>query len=323
MTVKAWVIYNPNAGRFPSRALVERAARGLQSAGWEITVRQSSSPRDLTHLAVACAAHGCDALFVAGGDGTVGKAVQGLAGTETALGVLPTGTANVFAQELGLPRLGYTDWFALAQTVRRLAAGRVARVDAGRCNGEVFMLWAGVGLDGHVISRVEPRSRLVKLLAVPSYVALSTWAARDWRGVDLRVSVDGQSMSGRYSQVIVSNIQSYGGGLFWVAREARLDDGLLDLWLFEGDSFADSLSHVFNLLSGKHLRDPRVTSFTGKSIVLEAAQPSLWQMDGEGYGRAAHFEINIWPQALKVLLPERLGRQVLSPSTLQSLREQL
>jgi diacylglycerol kinase family enzyme len=58
-------------------------------------------------------------------------------------------------------------------------------------------------------------------------------------------------VAGRFTQVIASNIQTYGGGLFWMAREARLDDGLLDLWLFEGDSFSDSLSHVINLLTGK------------------------------------------------------------------------
>jgi diacylglycerol kinase (ATP) len=95
--------YNPAAGRFPSRLLAGRAAKVLRASGWDISVKQSSNGAHITRLARQAAEDHLDAMFMAGGDGSINRAVAGLAGSETALGVLPAGTSNVFAQELGLP----------------------------------------------------------------------------------------------------------------------------------------------------------------------------------------------------------------------------
>jgi len=320
--LKAWIIHNPHAGRFPAHPFVERAARVLQQRGWETVIHQTGGPQDIQRLAAACAREGCEALFVAGGDGTVGQAAKELAGTSTALGVLPAGTANVFAQELGLAGLGYTDWFALEESASRLASGHVAEMDLGRCNGQVFMLWAGVGLDGYIIGQVEPRPRTMKHLAVPYYVAASLWAVRGWQGLKLRVQVDQQLVSGQFAQIVVSNIQRYGGGLFHLAKDARADDGLLDVWLFEGESAQDALRHAVGLLRGSHVHHPHVMGLTARRIHLEAPEPVPWQLDGERYAPAKRFEIEVWPAALRVLLPQDLPQPLFSGATAKSHRSE-
>ena len=103
------LIFNPMAGRFPSQPLVERAARILNANGWEIELLKTQGGDQITKQAKRAARDQMDAVFIAGGDGSVHKAIAGLMGSETSLGVLPSGTANVWAQELGrLPFPGQT-----------------------------------------------------------------------------------------------------------------------------------------------------------------------------------------------------------------------
>src|SRR2546429_417544 len=101
--VKAMVICNPRAGKREADSDLEGAVNVLERAGWSIPVQKSTAPGDASHLAREAAAAGLDAVMVAGGDGTLNEAVQGLAGTDTALGYLPYGTVNIWARELNMP----------------------------------------------------------------------------------------------------------------------------------------------------------------------------------------------------------------------------
>src|SRR4030043_1239890 len=184
------MIYNPGAGRFPSGILAERAANVLRSNDWSIRLIRTLDSEHVTHLARRAAEEGKEALFVVGGDGTVNMAVRGLAGSATALGVLPGGTANVLAQELGLPGLTWTRWMALEESARRLAGATAKEVDIGQCAGVPFLMWAGVGLDAFAIHHIEPRPRGEKLFANVGYEAPTAWAASVWHGINLKVTAD-------------------------------------------------------------------------------------------------------------------------------------
>jgi diacylglycerol kinase family enzyme len=131
----AYLVYNPAAGLFDKRELVIGAAARLESHGWQIQVEETGSGGDATRLAQDAARKGHAAFFIAGGDGSIGQAAAGLAGSQTALGALPGGTANVWARELGLR--GLTSWNrrALEDGAEQLARGRVQAVDVGVCNG--------------------------------------------------------------------------------------------------------------------------------------------------------------------------------------------
>ncbi|MBF8255163.1 MAG: diacylglycerol kinase catalytic region [Anaerolineales bacterium] len=99
----AWVVHNPAAGRFPAESQVRRAADVFSSAGWSVHFETAARRDDLHDLVLRAADAGAEVLVVAGGDGTVGLAASLLRGSDTALAVLPTGTANVWARELGTP----------------------------------------------------------------------------------------------------------------------------------------------------------------------------------------------------------------------------
>src|SRR4030042_4534452 len=194
--LNADMIYNPSAGRFPSGMLAERAANVLRANGWNISLIRTESSEHVTQLARRAAEAGKEAIFVVGGDGTINLAVRGLAGSTTALGGLPAGTAYVLAQELGLPGMRWTRLMALEESARRLAGATIREVDIGLCGSTPFLMWAGVGLDAFAIPHIEPRPRGEKFFANMTYVASTVWHASYWRGNNLKETEDNLHISG-------------------------------------------------------------------------------------------------------------------------------
>ncbi len=306
---KALLIYNPYAGRFPSGLLAERAAVVLLHAGWMVQMEQTQGPEHVTALARQAAEQGLDALFAVGGDGTVNLAARGLVGSQTALGVLPGGTANVFAQELGLSPLNWVNLLGLEESARRLADAPTRSMDVGMCLGIPFLMWAGVGLDAFVIHHIEPRERWEKTLASVGYGASSVWHAAFWRGINLRVVADGKEVSGHYLLAIVSNIHLYAGGMAQISPDACLDDGQMDLWLFEGDTIGNAVQHAWDLLAARHMDSDLVHHLSFRHLVMESDAPLYVQVDAEPVDVSGHsVEISIQPQVLRVLVPEHTPR---------------
>lgn len=306
---KALLIYNPYAGRFPSALLAERAAVALLNAGWMVRMQQTQGPEHVTALARQAAEEGLDALFAVGGDGTVNLAARGLLGSQTALGVLPGGTANVFAQELGLSVLNWTNLLGLEESARQLANAPVRSMDVGMCRGTPFMMWAGVGLDAFVIHNIEPRERWEKTLASVGYAASSVWHAAFWRGINLRVIVDGEEVSGHYLLAIVSNIHLYAGGMAQISPDACLDDGQMDLWLFEGDTIGNAVQHAWDLLAERHMDSELVHHRSFRHLVMESESQLYVQVDAEPVEMPERsVEISIQPRALRVLVPKHTPR---------------
>ncbi len=307
------MIYNPYAGRFPSAMLVERAANVLRASGWSIRLIKTRSGGHVTQLARKAAEVGKDVLFVVGGDGTINLAVRGLAGSETALGVLPGGTANVLAQEMGLPGLSWTRMMALEESARRLADSSVHAVDMGQCGGIPFLMWTGVGLDAYAIHHIEPRPRGEKLFANMSYAASTAYHATLWHGINLKVTADNLNISGHYLLALISNIHLYAGGLAQISPYALLDDGMMDLWLFEGDTLVDTIQMAWDLYAGRHVDSERVHQVGFKHVLLESDSALYVQVDAEPLPYHAHsIEISVIPQGLRLLVPKDTPRELFS-----------
>ena len=168
--------------------------------------------------------------------------------------VLPAGTANVFALELGLPTLSWTNWTALETTVNRMLKGTVRTMDVGICQGIPFLMWGGAGFDAFIVHHLEPRSRWQKQFAIPQYLANMAWYVRNWSAMNLQIWVDGEKVTGTFIVALVTNVHLYAGGLAEISPGARLDDGFMDLWLFSGESLVEIAQHMYDLASGKHCR---------------------------------------------------------------------
>jgi diacylglycerol kinase (ATP) len=307
------MIYNPNAGRFPSGILAERAANVLRASGWTIRLIMTQSAEHVTQLAYRAAQDGKEALFVVGGDGTINLAVRGLAGSETALGVIPGGTANVLAQELGLPGLTWTRWMALEESARRLAKAKIHEVDIGQCGGTPFLMWAGVGLDAFAIHHIEPRPRAEKLFANMVYAASAAYHATLWHGVNLEITADKMQISGHYLLALMSNIHLYAGGLARVSPFALMDDGSMDLWLFEGETLGDTIQMAWDLYGGRHVDSEKVHYVAFKHLKIESDSNLYVQVDAEPLPTNAHVvEIDVISKGIKLLVPAGTPRELFS-----------
>ena len=300
---KALLLYNPAAGRIPIRPFIGGIMRPLRMAGWKVEVVETISGRDSTRLAHQAALEKFDGVFAIGGDGTVGQVASGLINSDTALAVLPGGTMNVWARELGLYTFDLLHLGALRQNARLLANAQVHRVDVGMCNGNPFLLWAGVGLDARIVSQLEPRKRFAKYLSVPQYVAASVWTASTWHGMDLHVWSGDQSVDGHFLLAVVTNIRRYVGGMAVLSPEAYIDDGEMDLWLMSGNNVADAFRHFFDILAGRHLTNEEARKLPFQHVRIESETDFSVEMDGEPRMSGKQVDIRVEKQALNVLIP--------------------
>jgi diacylglycerol kinase (ATP) len=315
MKAKAVLIYNPAAGPRDARRSLKRISSYLKRRGWSVELQMTQGPGEASSLARAAAQANYDVAIVAGGDGTIGEAVNGLVGTQTALGVLPMGTANVLARQLGIPISILTHPSRLEEAADGLAKGNIRLVDVGQIIGQAndryFLCWAGIGLDAQVTTKMEPRSQHTRRLGILPYAIAAVMVARDFQGVRTRVSLDGSVVRGRTLLTLVSNIRQY-GAVFNIARDARIDDGLLDVFVFNGLGFPYAARHLLKIITQRHLRDPQVVYRQARHIEVQTEWAVPVQVDGDPVA-ATPITLKMVPRALGILVPPSAPSGLFAP----------
>jgi diacylglycerol kinase (ATP) len=312
------LIYNPSSGRFPAGPLIKGVKKALAKGDWEVKVVESSSKASLVDHARQAVQRNDQVVFVAGGDGSVGTVASVLADTGTALAVLPAGTANVWAKELGLQHLDWWHWFALEDAAYRLTQGTYQLADLGVCNGKEFLLWAGMGLDAEIVRSIEPRGRWEKSLGTAQYATLAMWETLGWEGIQLQVSAPEVEIEGKFLVAVASNIRAYAGGFVELALHAKIDDGLLDFWLFEGTSFKDIAYHAIQVLRGTHVDAPGIFHFQAPSATFYAGDGLAIQLDGEPEMKDPPIELSVRKKVLRVLVPKGGNPKLFSSAMMDS-----
>ena len=316
--MKAQLILNPAAGYREALRDLQRAIEHLEGRGWEITLRETRGRGDATTYARETVAAGFQAVIVVGGNGTINEAVNGLAGSDVALGVLPMGTGNVWAAEIGLlptpTPLYRPDLLASART---LTEGQTHRIDLGRAGDRYFLLWAGVGIDAQVTREVETELQAMKRRLGPWAYALASLTIA-WRFVGTRATllIDGRKVRHRVILVLISNAQLY-AGTARVAARARLDDGLLDVCCFKGHGFLTTLRHLASVVTRHHLRDPQVEYYHARRITIHTSRPLPVQVDGDPIG-ATPMAFEVVPKALKVIVPPNVPQGLFESKLLKT-----
>ncbi len=307
--MRATLLYNPIAGTKSHLKDVQLAADYLADQGWEIvSVEQTRGRGDATTYARQAVADGCDALFVAGGDGTLAEAVDGLIGSDTALGVLPGGTGNVFARQLNLPVPGGLHPHPIVETAHQLLAGQARWVDVGRITpregtgtARHFICWGGVGFDALVNRTVNEDRERLKRMGTGATVVQGFLTLRHFAGTSAVVRVDGQRVSRRMVMLVANNIQLY-GIIFHMAQHAVMDDGLLDVFCFQGTGAASTLYHAVKLLFNRHIQDPQVDIYRARRVEIRTYRPLPVHVDGDYIGNTPVI-IDVVPRAINLLVP--------------------
>ncbi len=300
--MRCMLIVNPTAGPVNVQPQLPAVLNYLEDHGCSVTLHQTEHSGEATELAELARDKGLDAVFVVGGDGTINEVVNGIAGSRVALGVLPGGTGNVWARELGLPRLSPLHLQPLVDSIQALFPCSTRRIDLGLANGRYFLQWSGLGLDAAVTYAMEPRTRIQRRMGAIGYISAGLNTAATMAGQRTRIYIDGMRIYRRSILIVVSNSQLY-GGITRIATDARLDDGLLDVSVFEGRGFSSILRTFFSVLTGLHVHDPHHTSYRGREIQVHAEKPMPVHVDGDPFSTTP-FECEVVPRALTVLIPQ-------------------
>lgn len=307
--MKALLIYNPAAGQRIYRDEVHQAADLLSRRGWEImAIKETLGVGDATTYAREAVAAGYDAVFLAGGDGTIAQVVDGLVGSETALAVLPAGSGNVFARQLNLPVPGGLHLHPILEAARLLSEGQVRPVDVGRITprksqgpSHHFLCWGGVGFDAEVNLAVAQETQRKKRLGIIAFLATGFFLLQHYAGTAAIVRIDGKRIGRRIIMLVANNIQLY-GVFVRMAPAALLDDGRLDVVCFQGSSPLRTALHAVRVILGLHFGDPKVELYRAKRVEVNTYRPLPVHVDGDAIGYTP-VVIEVVPRALKLLTP--------------------
>jgi len=284
---KILVILNPAARGERAKSMRE----AIQGLSIRAVVRETRAAGDAEAMAERAVEQGYRTIVAAGGDGTVNEVVNGIAGADVTLGILPVGTMNVFALELGIPQNNLKKAWAVIEQ------GRCREIDLPCGNDEHFVQLAGVGLDAEVVKQTTPDFK--KALGPASYVlSLLQVAARKAPKIVVR-SADGKVRRGSF--VLVGNGRYYGGPLV-LFRNARLDDGLLDVVIFKNQSHWDVMRYLHAIVFGNHQELPDVEYFQTKSVQVSSDTDVPVELDGEMVG-VLPYEFGFAKRNLHVLAP--------------------
>ena len=309
------IVRNPRARRAPSEAALREAAEPLRAKGVWIDLRSTEAPGHAREIAAEAARDGVDLLVAAGGDGTIHEAINGLAGSDTALSAIPSGTANVWAREVGIPRGSRAlAWIEGARRVR-IDLGRAEFEDpVGSRSERLFLLMCSTGLDAEVVRRIGGGGRAKRRLGKILYALHGTERLLRAPPVRTRIAIEGPPADTTIERsllfAVAGNTRLY-GGISRLTGDARADDGLLDLAAFCGGGLASRLTlsaRVYPRALRRGLRGslaPRAGGaaeyLRGAGFRIEPETPLAVQADGEYLGETP-LTLSVAPRALDVLI---------------------
>ena len=285
------VVVNPTARNMPKREKLRELLDPLIQEGHSLSLQVTSGPGDAIAIARDAVRDGATRIAACGGDGTLNEVINGVGDAGVAVGVLPAGTGNVWAKEVGIPR-------DIGKAARLLVEGSVRRVDLGEANGRRFILMCGLGLDGVVTGMVKERMK--RWLGSTSYIVVGLNELRRFKPLTSVFELDGEPLECTYYLALIANSRSY-GGVIDIARRAFVDDGLLDVCIYGGGSLARLARHSLRIALGTQFRAKDILYRRVRTVRLDSPGVRL-QLDGDFMGESP-VEIKACPRAIRMVVP--------------------
>jgi diacylglycerol kinase (ATP) len=239
---------------------------------------------------------GVELVFAWGGDGMVQQCVDVLAGTDTSLAIVPAGTANLFATNLGIPK-------DIEQAVALGLRGERRRFDVGRFNGERFAVMAGAGFDAAMI---RDAGSLKDRIGRVAYVWSGTKNLR-LKAFDARIKVDGVSWyKGKATCILLGNVGDLFAGVE-AFEGARPDDGMLELGVVTAEGLVQWTRTIARTALGTSTNSPFVQATKARSVRVKLSRKVLYELDGGDRSKVRSFKVEVEPAAVSVCVPSSAG----------------
>ena len=288
-------VVNPKSGASSSNPVGRQFEKYLKKEGFELKVRQTASLDDACEFATDAAVdYDCALVVVVGGDGTVREAAHGLEGSDKPLLIVPAGTENLLASELGFDE-------RLKTITTTFEAAYVRSLDLGSINGKCFTSIAGFGFDGRVVNSLSSQRQ--------GHINYFDYFWPLWRTFwnynfePMKVKVDDRDVFEGRGLVFVGNISRYAMGL-QILHYADFSDGVLDICIYECDSQIHLIKHSAMTVLKRHADCYDVTYCQGRNITVSSDTTGIQtEIDGDP-GPSLPVEIKVIPQAVKLMVPE-------------------
>jgi len=284
MKFSIFLIYNPTAKRASEKKVV-KAIRFLRSKGYEVEVRFTEQKGNAESLAREGITESPSLIIAAGGDGTFNEVINGIVGSEVPMAILPLGTTNVLAKELGIPEnVEGAMEIAVNSTPKTVSLGKISGIREDQLtphpspHTRYFVLMAGIGFDGKAVFGVNETLKRISGKGAYIYSALKTLSG--FSPGELLFTIDGETYSG-YSAVIAKAAKY--GGHFKISPHARLIDPVLYACLFKGEKRLDIIRYVSGMVLGRHLRFRDIAYV--KATTVEIRGDAHIQIDGDYFGK--------------------------------------
>ena len=286
-------IFNSHSGGGGYRRDLPLILDSLRGLGYDVEERETAGVGDATRFAREAVQQGLDLVCAIGGDGTVNETINGLAGAEVPLAIVPTGTVNVLAMELGIP-------LEPPDAVKLLEVGTVSWIDLGLAGDRYFGLMAGVGMDAAVVASLNPVLKKAFKEAAFAVQGLANYLTKEEPLI--RVTTAERTVEGYFA--VFGNSSNYGGG-FGITPLADMRDGLLDVCVLKDKSFLSTIWYWSAALINAHIKHPKVEYFRTEAaeiVTVEEGKEVLVQTDGEMAGKLP-LTCRVVPRSLHVVVP--------------------
>ena len=288
MSIK--LIINPAAGRGRASKLSEKVINEFEKRGIDFEYEYSTNPRHAVDISREASTK-FQKVIAFGGDGTVNEVGEGLVGSDAIFGVIPLGSGNDFANEIGMPA-------KISDAVDIILSDDFHTIDIIKVNDRVSLNTAGVGFNG-TVSEVVKSIRYLK--GKSAYIWGLVKTAVMYKSIPLKISLNGRVIEEKIFMVSICNSKSEGGG-FIVAPDAKNNDGLFDVTIIRHIGYMKLLLNLNKVLTGNINKVEEVDTHTAESIIIESEFPMPVHVDGEVIALNAHkVEASILKSALKVV----------------------
>jgi YegS/Rv2252/BmrU family lipid kinase len=290
--MRAVVVINPISGPRRHRSVADCTALAMEvfaRHGIAVDVRVTTARGDARAFSEQARADGAGLVCAWGGDGTINEVAGGIAFSDVALGIVPGGSGNGLARDLGIP-------LEAAPALEVAATGRIRRIDAGQIDSTLFFNVAGVGLDALIARHIaRPGARR----GLSGYAGMTLGELPRYRAQRYEIECGGAAREHRALFIALANSRQYGNGA-QIAPAARLDDGRLEIVVVEAQPLWRILSQVPSLFRGTLAPGPGLVMESITHATIRAGGPIAYHADGEPGLADSPLEVRVHPAALLV-----------------------
>jgi len=301
--LKTELIINQTAGGGKPKKLVPKIFNIFDSMNFSYHTSWTTSSDGATDLARQAADNGTELIVSVGGDGTINEIINGIltAKNQPSLGIIAAGWANDFIKSTSIPNDVY-------QACRVIKEGKTKKIDLGLINQQTYFANVyGIGFDAEITALANQiktdHPNWTSLSAYVYVFAAIRKLLSPIHSIQLKITIDNQVIEKEILFLAIGNGRVE-GGKFNIAPEAKIDDGLLDIWIIQKMTRIRCLRLLPKAIKGTHKDVPEVSFFRGKNILIEASEPITAQVAGEILIPQKKYQVEILPKKLDLLTPK-------------------